>query len=429
MSNLNLTNLMQYIEANISDKLKANYISKAGYISRRKLYNDFYSASGHPVKEYVRKRRLSNALALIKTSELTLENIAWECGYPTRQALCRAIKQTLGITASEYKTGDSYYFFPPCGADVSLQITVAGETIPQTTCFQFYYPRLTGIENAALGQFFAQNPNFVGRIFGRNGKQTGQGFCYEIYPCEAGAAKSQATRPAHEVCERVYHTDDSITGIKKGVFATLTVKYDEAAINAAWDYLYKKWLQSSMFEHTNEPYFEEYIFRNGRPVKLKLYLPIQARSKDTRITLTANPKLRFITAAARGVNAEEKAAQTVIHYIKKHCPHILNQCNEMYVQKHNGSHICGVRVNDKIDKTRHTTDANIFITETTHNNYLLLESSTMGDYDKYAGLLLSFSKDNGMNIDEPGIFAVYDTSQSHTNPKIKMYAPVKLCTK
>ena len=70
----------------------------------------------------------------------------------------------------------------------------------------------------------------------------------------------------------------------------------------------------------------------------------------------------------------------------------------------------------------------IFITETTHENYLMLESNTMGDYDKYADLLLAFAKDNGMVVDKPGIFAVYDTNQSHTNPKIKMYIPIKICT-
>jgi hypothetical protein len=59
-----------------------------------------------------------------------------------------------------------------------------------------------------------------------------------------------------------------------------------------------------MFEYTGKPYFEEYILRNGKPTKLKLYLPIKKRNTETKINVIKNPGLRFITAKAEGFDAE-----------------------------------------------------------------------------------------------------------------------------
>ena len=71
----------------------------------------------------------------------------------------------------------------------------------------------------------------------------------------------------------------------------------------AWDYLYSEWLQNSVFEYTDEPYYEEYILKNGNSVKLKLYLLIRERKEETKITtkkaqkksseITINRKILF----------------------------------------------------------------------------------------------------------------------------------------
>ena len=71
-----MQNLFHFIENNMSENLEAYTLSNVGFVSTRKLYYDFYSASGHSVNEYIRKRRLSNALSLIKVSDMGFEEIA-----------------------------------------------------------------------------------------------------------------------------------------------------------------------------------------------------------------------------------------------------------------------------------------------------------------------------------------------------------------
>jgi AraC-type DNA-binding domain-containing proteins len=157
----------------IPDDLDTELLTNVGYVSCAQLYRDFYSLTGHSVKEYVCKRRLSNALALIKTSDRGLTDVALQCGYSSHQALCRAVKQTLGMTPSEYKTGDTYYFFPPWNGEPLQSVIVSGETILRALRVLFYHSSFTNIENIAVDTFLQVFPNYRGRIFGRNGEQAG----------------------------------------------------------------------------------------------------------------------------------------------------------------------------------------------------------------------------------------------------------------
>ena len=413
-----IKNLLLHIEENMSNDLEVELLSSVGYVSRRKLYYDFYSISGHSVKEYVRKRRLSNALALIKMSDMELADIAYKCGYSSHQALCRAVKQMLNLTPSEYKNSDTYYFFPPFNSEPLQSVTVSNETIPSSLRVLFYHSRLTGIENIAVNTFLHIFPNYDGRIFGKNGKQEGSKFCYELYLTGTKHNYDMLTSHGFEIAECI----PCLTSM----FASSTITNDEGRINSAWNYLYFEWLQSSMFEYTNQPYYEEYIIKNNNPVKLKLYLPIHERSKETKIKLVNNPGLRFIVANAKGYNAEEAASKTMTGYLAAIYPHILNASKELYVQKGTYSYACGARVTPehKFAKSK-----NIEVITTTESDYLVLESNVMGDYDRYADILFSLAQDNGMSADKKHIFAVYDTRDGFTNPKIKMYCPVKFCTK
>jgi len=247
-----MQNLFRYIENNISANLDTALLSSIGYVSRAKLYHDFSNISGHSVKEYIRKRRLSNALALIKASDVSettnswsLADIAYQCGYSSQQTLCRAVKQYLGMTPLEYKDGDIYYFYRPYftygsyDGDPVQSVTVSSETIPEMVCLQFYHSSIKGIENKTIDTFLNAIPDYEGRIFGRNGKQDGSRFCYELYLTD--------TDRNYNALKSYGFIESKVTVPLTATFAYSTVENDEDKINAAWNYLYHTWLQNSMF--------------------------------------------------------------------------------------------------------------------------------------------------------------------------------------
>ncbi|MCL2665857.1 MAG: AraC family transcriptional regulator, partial [Defluviitaleaceae bacterium] len=228
----NIALILKYIESNLPEKLDNDLIKDAGFFSCAQMYRSFYSVTGHTVKEYVRKRRLSDALALVKFSDMTFTEAALMCGYSSHQSFCREVKKTLGITPSEYKNNESYFFFPaanmetpsefqlqednprskwpaygamdkastdfinragsprsgtpltPFQCEPLFPVSVTGETIPDFLRVNFYKPNPANIETEATEAFFKAFPYYSGRIFGRNGEQKNGSHRYELYLSE-----------------------------------------------------------------------------------------------------------------------------------------------------------------------------------------------------------------------------------------------------
>jgi AraC family transcriptional regulator len=105
--------VLQYIEKNIMTEIDPGSIAKKHFISLSHLYRDFYVYTGHSVKEYIRKRRISNACEKIKCSDISLAAIADESGCQTQQAFHKQFKSIVGMTPLEYKQSDTYFYFYP----------------------------------------------------------------------------------------------------------------------------------------------------------------------------------------------------------------------------------------------------------------------------------------------------------------------------
>ncbi|MCL2433928.1 MAG: AraC family transcriptional regulator, partial [Clostridia bacterium] len=204
MSYINL--VLPYIEQNLTTQLNPEHIAGRYFVSLSQLYRDFYACTGHSVKEYIRKRRISNACEKIKCSGLALSVIAQESGYSTPQAFHKQFKNVVGMTPHEYRQSDAYWYFYPFSQDeVSISVKVSTETIPACQTTLYYDPCLIGIEDRAV----ASLGRVEGRIFGRNGKQKGNQFCYEVMTETPGPATTN-------------------------LYATCTVNYTEEEINSGW---------------------------------------------------------------------------------------------------------------------------------------------------------------------------------------------------
>ena len=192
MNNSNYINdVLEYIEKCLSDDMNPETIAGQHFVSLSRLYRDFYAYTGHSVKEYIRKRRISNACEKIKYSDMPLAIIADESGYHTQQAFHKQFKSIVGMTPLAYQQGGSYFYFYPFKVnEISLAVKVGAETIPECIVTRFYDPVLSDIEDKAI----AALGGIKGRVFGRNGKQIGSKFCYEIMTESVGWGKQTCTR-------------------------------------------------------------------------------------------------------------------------------------------------------------------------------------------------------------------------------------------
>ena len=93
-----------YIEQNYRRNLSVEEIADACRLNRSYFSKLFKDCMGCPPQEFVIRMRLSKATELMKTSGLSIGEIAIRCGYPNQMHFSRAFKKRYGISPREWRT-------------------------------------------------------------------------------------------------------------------------------------------------------------------------------------------------------------------------------------------------------------------------------------------------------------------------------------
>lgn len=408
--------VIQYIEEHLQEEVSLEGAAQAGFTSLMQLYRDFYAHTGHSVKEYIRKRRLSNALSLIRCSDMPLAEVAYTCGYSSQQALCKKVKAAVSMTPLEYKRSGVSYYFPRYDSLSAKQVTVAAETLPATVRAAFYHSRLSGIEEQAIAALQETLPDYRGRVFGRNGKQQGSRFCYWIW---------------------LEYTPEAVEGLLAGrmfkgveVFPELSltaakvlVRNDEPEIGRAWNYLYTDWLRSSMFTQAPEPYFEEFLWRNGRVNRLALVLPVMKRTDYDRISLIRSPGMLFLASTREGPHAEKEASQAVMGFLAVYNPSAARSADTFYIAKNGRACTCGVKLEEKLPLP---SGGGLELLELPAGSYAVLETDCAGDSRVLEERLEAWVQDNGLRRSSRPAFAIYEAQGGYTANHITTTCRIQL---
>ncbi|RCX22702.1 AraC-like DNA-binding protein [Fontibacillus phaseoli] len=404
------------IENRLAHPLDIETVSRMGLVSSMQLYRDFYNLTGHSVKEYIRKRRLSNALALLKHSNKSIADIAYACGYSSQQAFSKAVKEATGQTPLEYKHSASYYYFPRFDGPAEHHIHVAAKQIPETISVEFHHEQLQGIEQHAIRYLQSVLPEFQGRIFGRNEARPGIDFIYVLYLSGA--------EPYYEILLQNggFVKVEKVPGFS-ATFAMASVQNNEVQIGSAWDYLYGNWLKTSMFEQEDRPYFEEYILRNGRVKKLMLYLPVKKRNDYDKIRILECEEMTFLVSRSRGPDAEEQASGSVIDFLIGRYPDLAKEATQFYVSNHEDEYVCGIRI-DKLLELPEQAEVEILTSE--RGRFAILEGNGCVESAVYEKLLFSWVRDNGFEMGG-SVFAIYEYGgiQNRESTRVHIFCSLK----
>jgi AraC family transcriptional regulator len=424
-----LDKITEYIEHDIQEEINLEEVAKAGAVSLMQLYRDFYAYTGHSLKEYIRKRRLSNACAMIKHTDTSLVEIALLNGYETQQSFHKHFKNVLGITPLEYKNGDIYFcFYPLSPENISVPIKVGMETLPVTISCKYYASQQKGIENKAVSELLAIMKAGTEalcseklRLFGRDGKQRGNRFCYELLIAPSGNMEDWLAALGKSLFSEV-----SVASQTTGFYASCTVKNIEQDIVDGWNYLYNIWLNGSMFILDDREYFEEYCFKGLMPYNLKLFLPVKKKLNYATITLEEAPEMTFLISKKSGLNAEEAASKRVMKFLIENYPHIVKEAATFYVSCYNDTYECGVMLDNEIS-SKETCEVEII--KYAKGTYAKIIDSCCGDISIHAALLKHWLVQNGLSQDGQRIFAIYEASDGSfeaSDIKMTVLAPVKM---
>jgi len=87
-----------YVESHFAGEISLDQVAAAGGVSRYYLSRAFAEATGFPVMQYVRARRLSEAARALAAGAPDILSVALEAGYGSHEAFTRAFRDRFGVT-------------------------------------------------------------------------------------------------------------------------------------------------------------------------------------------------------------------------------------------------------------------------------------------------------------------------------------------
>lgn len=394
---------VDWIERRLASDLRIGEIARECHLSTTQLYRDFHSRTGHTVKEYVRRRRLSNALARVRHSEEALADIALAWGYGTQQSFNKVVKTATGLTPLSYRQDGTEYYFPRYRGGPGRQVTVSDRFFPLTIRLRYARQTADGIEDLAVGDFLRRCPDFDGRLFGR----TLPG------PELSAGERGLETGAVYEL--RVEFRPGLLAALRGGPFtgfaaapavrrvcAATTAPNEPDAVLTAWDHLYNGWLATSMFEPAGGPLLEEFHITAGRVRRLTLTLPVGKRTGCHRIRLSRPSSETFLTATRAGPRAEEDAARAVLDSVLQTSPALAGPSSTFYVSWNGSSCTCGVACPPDIRVVPGLSRMCL-----PDRLCAVLEGDLCGNASVYLPVLEAWAEDNGFHPSDETPFVLY----------------------
>jgi AraC family transcriptional regulator len=123
---------LNYIENNLQEDIDLSAISKEAGYSLYHFHRIFKGIVGDSMKDYVRKRRFTEAAKELVYTNKSIVEIAVKYGYESREGFSRAFEKVYGRNPSEVRRDNLLYFIrEPINVDYmmfQLKLTTEGLT-------------------------------------------------------------------------------------------------------------------------------------------------------------------------------------------------------------------------------------------------------------------------------------------------------------
>jgi transcriptional regulator GlxA family with amidase domain len=93
---------LKYIKGNLTEDLSLQKVADHVLLSPIHFHNCFKTAIGKTLHEYVEEQRIKAAINLLLTTELTLTEIAFQCGFSSQSYFSYVFKRNMGVPPRKY---------------------------------------------------------------------------------------------------------------------------------------------------------------------------------------------------------------------------------------------------------------------------------------------------------------------------------------
>ena len=267
---------MEYLESKLDAEVDLQQFQQLSGYSYALFSRLFSILADTTLAEYLRNRRLSEAVTDLRESSEKVIDIALKYGYESADAFSAAFKKFHGATPSEVRNGKSYRVFPKL--QLSLKITGGKNMdikIQKKPAFIVAGVLLEAIDNSkcpsAWEQLYA-NHSFESLESLGNGQSFG--VCSDVK--EGEIINYMA---GYNVTDKV-KTEElglSIKDISEAEYAIVPVKGTiPASIHHAWKYVLEVFFSETGYRHSGAPDFEVYSEgdMSSPDYQMELWIPV-----------------------------------------------------------------------------------------------------------------------------------------------------------
>jgi AraC-like DNA-binding protein/DNA gyrase inhibitor GyrI len=279
---------VDFIEERLQGVISSEEVARKANMSLRSFYNYFWAVTGFRYGEYLRKRRMSEALKLLTETENKVVDIALNLGYESHEAFTRAFKSEFDLSPIKYRKGRPFL-------DGLKKINIIEEMYMgivikkledmNVVCYTGFSPEPEDEAHERLGKWAKENgygdqkgneEKKPFRLFGHDTDSQGQGFSannnYENY-----GYKLMLTLKGKETLK---DKDLTLETIKGGRFAVTGVEGDPDKagefIPEGWQKMMKMIEDKGYKPNSSGRWFEEEL-NPSKPglLRLDLYLELE----------------------------------------------------------------------------------------------------------------------------------------------------------
>ncbi|UVI33038.1 helix-turn-helix domain-containing protein [Paenibacillus spongiae] len=320
---------IDYIEDHLEEEMDLSAIADEAYISVAQLYRVFYALTGHPVKEYIRKRRMSVAANHLRNSNQSVEELAWCSGFESYHSFAKVFKKIVGVTPAAYRNADFFYSFEPIRLHervVYLEDREQTELFPDVKVIRLLPDKMHAYLHVSKQEAGMEHEAYriVFEKLGLHEKMRGSKPKLRIFGTNVDLPDEDG-EPRFGYRVLIAHLADGEEWTREGTFTEepfpgglYAVRKIAASppevVQDGWDRLLSEWLPKSTFEIGTHPYIEEFIAYNGKITRMNLFLPVQRKYRNEPIEVVELPDMQAFFSRGYGAMAQASAERQLIEW-------------------------------------------------------------------------------------------------------------------
>lgn len=282
-----MNSAMNYIEANLMDKIDYNQVAKKACCSVNHFHRMFSYITDIPLSEYIRRRRLTLAAFELHSSDVKVIDMAMKCGYTSPEAFSRAFKKMHGIIPIEARSKNIELKAYP---KITFQFSFVGNMEINYRIVQKEAYEVCGIAtdvimaseqtNSIITQFWDKNlkNGTIGKFHRDIGLDYDICFNTALYNYRNSVFSYMICYNAPNNGVPAGYTVLSVPSLMWAVFSTPEHNAEQTTelIKNVRKRIIVEWFPTSGYIHSGGPEFEIFNKNNGR-FHVEIWIPIRKR--------------------------------------------------------------------------------------------------------------------------------------------------------